>query len=80
MPKKRCFICGNFLTYKNGEFACLNCNCTISKDEVSHSHKHCKNYIAQYDACRKFCESNMSQRTRLCKCEMRISKKRNDFK
>ena len=39
------------------------------------SHNYCKNYIVQYDACRKFHESNMSQRTRLCKCEMRNPKK-----
>ena len=33
MTEKRCFMCGNFLIYKNGEFICLNCNCTISEDE-----------------------------------------------
>ena len=32
--------------------------------------------IGHYDKCRKFCESNMSQRTRLCRCEMRNPKKK----
>lgn len=35
-------------------------------------HRYCRYYIVQYDACRKFCESNMSQRTRLCECACRV--------
>lgn len=37
-------------------------------------HTNCKYYIEKYDACRKFQESNMSERMRLCECDMRIPK------
>ena len=43
----------------------------------NNSHLYCKYYIGgKYDFCRKFCESEMSQRTRLCKCEMRNPKRK----
>lgn len=35
-------------------------------------HLKCEYYIKKYDFCRKFNESNMSQRVRLCECDMRI--------
>lgn len=31
----------------------------------------CEYYIEKYDACRKFKESNMSRRVKLCECPMR---------
>ena len=39
----------------------------------SNPHIDCKYYIIQYDECCKFRESNMSQRAKLCECDMRVS-------
>lgn len=36
-----------------------------------YSHGDCEYYIQKYDACFRFKESNMSRRTKLCKCKMR---------
>ena len=35
-------------------------------------HINCKDYIKKYDSCRKFKESNMGQRVKLCECDMRV--------
>lgn len=37
----------------------------------TYSHRDCEYYIEKYDACSRFKENNMSQRTRLCECSMR---------
>ena len=36
-----------------------------------YSHGNCEYYIEKYDACRKFHESNMSRRVKLCGHSMR---------
>lgn len=36
-----------------------------------YSHGDCEYYTEKYDECRKFHESNMSRRVKLCECPMR---------
>lgn len=31
---ERCAICGSFFIFKDGEFICPNCNCTVGEDEL----------------------------------------------
>ena len=40
--------------------------------KLFNSHINCEYYIEKYDECLKYCESNMSQRVKLCECDMRV--------